>query len=63
LIGFAADESVNVFEATAAGRPLVEWAERAGLPGGDFVALAELSGRISVQFEDLGQRRLVVRAN
>ena len=42
LVGFAADEAVEVLEAAAAGRPLIERAHRARLPHGHFVALAEL---------------------
>ena len=62
LVRLAADEAVEVLEARA-GRPVVERAHRARLPHRDLVALAELRGRVAVQLQDLGQRRLVQRAD
>ena len=62
LIGFAADEPVEVFE-SGARWPLRERADRRDFPDRDFVALSELSGRVSVQFERLGQRRFVLRTH
>jgi hypothetical protein len=40
LVGFAAEESIEVFEAAATGRPLVEWPHRTGMPRRHLVALA-----------------------
>ena len=42
LVGLAADKAIEVFEATAAGRPGVERPYRARLPHRHLVALAEL---------------------
>ena len=50
-----------MLEPAAAGRPVVERAQRAGLPHRHLVALAELSGRVPVELERLGQRRAGVR--
>ena len=61
LVGFAADEAVEVLEAAAAGRPLVERPHRAGLPDRHFVALAELRRRVAIELERHGERRLVLR--
>ena len=61
LVGLAADEAVEVLEAAAAGRPLVEGPERAGLPHRHLVALAELRRRVAVELERHRQRRLVLR--
>ena len=61
LVGLAADEAVEIFEAAAAGRPLVERPDRARLPHRHFVALAELRRRVAVELQGLGERRRVVR--
>ena len=60
LVGLAADEAVEVLEAAAAGRPLVERPDRAGLPDRHLVALAELRRRVAVELERHRQRRLVL---
>ena len=60
LIGLAADETVEVFEAAAWGGPAVERADRAGLPNRHFMAFPELRGGVAVELEDLGNRRLVL---
>ena len=57
LVGLAADESVEVLEAAAAGRPGIERAGRARLPDRHFVALAELRGGVAVQLQRPRQRR------
>ena len=62
LVRLAADEAVEVLEARAR-RPVVEGAHRARLPHRDLVALAELRGRVPVQLQDLGERRLVEGAH
>ena len=62
LVRLAADEAVEVLEA-AAGRPVVERAQRARLPDRHLVALAELGGRVPVELEDLRQRSARVRAH
>ena len=54
LVGLATDKAVEMFE-TAAGRPLVERSHRAGLPRRHFVTLAELRGRVSIEFENFGK--------
>ena len=51
LVGFAADEAVEVLEAAAAGRPLIERAHRARLPDRHFMALAELRRRVAIELE------------
>src|SRR5450432_3110653 len=56
-----ADEPVEVFEPAAAGGPRVERTGRTGLPNRNFVALAELSSRISVQLQRLCKRGSRVR--
>ena len=61
LVGLAADEAVEVLEAAAAGGPLVERSHRAGLPHRHLVALAELRGRVAIELERHGERRLVLR--
>ena len=61
LVRLAADEPVEVLEAAAAGRPVVERPQRARLPHRHLVALAELRGRVPVELEDLRQRRARVR--
>ena len=61
LVGFAADETVEVLEAAAAGRPLIERTHRARLPDRHFVALAELRRRVAIELERHGQWRLVLR--
>ena len=60
LVGFAADEAVEVLEAAAAGRPLIERPHRAGFPDRHFMALAELRRRIAIELERHGERRLVL---
>ena len=57
LVGLAADEAVEVLEATAARRPRVERSHRARLVHRHLMALAELRRRVAVQLERLGQRR------
>ena len=52
LVRLAAEEAVEVLEAAAAGRPGVEGAHRARLPGRHLVALAELRGGVAVQAQD-----------
>jgi hypothetical protein len=49
LVRLAAEEAVEVLEASAAGRPRVEGTHRAGLPDRHLVALAELRRRVAVQ--------------
>ena len=61
LVGFAADEAIEVLEAAAAGRPLVERTHRAGFPDRHFMALAELRRRVAIELERHGERRLVLR--
>ena len=63
LVRLAADEAVEVLEAAAARRPVVERAHRARLPDRHLVALAELRGRVAVQLQHLGERRARVRAH
>src|SRR5687768_8591060 len=63
LARLAADESVEIFEPAAAGRPLVERPDRAGLPHRHFMAFAELGGVVAVQLERLGKRRRRVWEN
>ena len=60
LVVLAADEAVEVLEPAAAGRPRVERTRGARLPHRDFVALAELRGRVTIQLERERQRRLRV---
>ena len=59
LVGLAADEAVEVLE-TRAGGPLVERARRGDLPHRHLVAFAELRGRIAVELQGLGDRRLLL---
>ena len=61
LVVLAADESVEVLEPAAAGRPRIERADRGRLPRRHLVALAELGGRVPVELQRGGQRRLGVR--
>ena len=61
LVGLAADESVEVFESTSTGWPCIERAGRTGLPDRDFMTLAELSRRISVELERSREWRAGVR--
>ena len=61
LIGLAADEAVEVLEAAAARRPLIERPHRARLPDRHLVTFAELRGRVAIELEGHGQRRLVLR--
>ena len=63
LVGLAADEPIEVLEAAATRWPGVKRPERAGLPHGHLVALAELRGRVPVELQRLGQRRARVRAH
>ncbi len=60
LIRFAADETVEVFEART-GRPLMERSHRAHLPERDLVTFAELRRGVAVQLQDLGDRRFALR--
>ena len=60
LVILATDEAVEIFEATATGRPRGERSRRARLPNRNFVALAELRGRVTVQLEGQGERRFGV---
>jgi hypothetical protein len=62
LVGFTADETVEMLEPRAGG-PLVERADRGDLPGRHFVALAELGGRISVEHQRFGDGRFVLRSD
>ena len=59
LVGLATDEAVEVLEA-GSGRPLVERARGRHLPHGHLVALAELRGRIAVELQGFGDRRLLL---
>ena len=61
LVVLAADESVEVLEPATAGRPRGERPRRAGLPDRHLVALAELSGRVTIELQRQRQRRLGVR--
>src|SRR5271165_3195361 len=56
LVGLAADEAVEVFEAAATGRPSVERPVRTCLPDRHFVALAEMRGRVAVELKRSRQR-------
>ena len=62
LVGFGADETVEVLE-SAAERPLVQRAHRAGFPDRDLVAFAELGGAVSVEFQRLRERCCVGRSD
>ena len=62
LVGLAADEAVEVLEATAR-RPLGERPHRARLPDRDLVALAELRGGVPVHPQGVGQWCRGVRPN
>ena len=62
LVRLPADEAVEVLEAAAPGRPVLERSHRARLPHGHLVALAELGRRVAVELQRLGQRRRRVRA-
>ena len=57
LVGFTADESVEVLESAAAGRPGVERSDRARLPHRHLMALAELGGVVAVELERARDRR------
>ena len=61
LVRLAAEEAVEVLEAAAARRPVVERAHRARLPHRQLVALAELRGRVAVELQRLRERRARVR--
>jgi hypothetical protein len=63
LVGFAADEAVEVFESAAARWPLVEWSHGAGLPDRNFVTFAELRCGVTVELQYLGERCFVFRQN
>ena len=52
LVGLAAHESVEIFEAHA-GRPLVEWPRHAVLIGGRVMVLAEPRRGVAILLEDL----------
>ena len=56
LVGLAAEESIEVLEAAAAGRPGLERPDRAGLPDRDLVAFAELRRRVAVEPQHLRER-------
>jgi hypothetical protein len=62
LVVLAADEAIEVFEAAAAGRPVLERPHGAGLPDRHLVALAEHGGGIAVEFQGQGEGRLGVGA-
>ena len=62
-IRLAAEKAVEMLEPAAAGRPGVERPHGTGFPDGHLMALAELRGRIAVQFQGHGQRRGAVGAN
>ena len=59
LVGLAADEAVEVLEARSGG-PLVERAGGRDLPDRHLVTLAELGGRIAVELQGFGDRRLLL---
>ncbi len=59
LVGVAADEPVEVFEAHA-GRPLVKRPDLAGLEGRRVVVLAEPRGGVAVVQQDAADGRLVL---
>src|SRR5215213_6872890 len=63
LVGLAADEAVEVLEASAAGRPGIERTHRARLPDRYFVTLPELGRRVAVEQQRLRQRRAGVGAD
>ena len=62
LVRLPADEAVEVLEAAAAGRPVLERPHRARLPHRHLVALAELRRRVAVELQRLSQRCRRVRA-
>jgi hypothetical protein len=61
LIGFTADEAIEMIEAAAARRPGVKRSDWAALPHRYFMALAELRGGVAIQPQCLGQRGHAVR--
>ncbi len=61
LIGLATEESIEVLEAPAAGRPMIERSDRAGFPDWDFVALAELRCGIAIELQRFSESRAGVR--
>src|SRR6185369_1900412 len=61
LMSFSADEAIEVLETSTAGGPVIEGADRAALPDGNFMAFAELRGGIPIEFQRLSQRRAGVR--
>jgi hypothetical protein len=63
LVRLAADEAVEVLEASAAGGPGIEGAHRARLPDRHLVALTELGCRIAVEQQRLRERRAGIGAN
>ena len=62
LVGVAAHESVEVFEAHA-GRPLVEWSGLTALEGRCIVILTEPRGRVTVVRQDATDGGLVLGNN
>ncbi len=62
LVGLAADEAVEVLEAAAGARPVVERTHRARLPHRHLMALAELGGRVAIEPQCLRQCRARVGA-
>ena len=60
LVGVAADETIEVFEAHARG-PLVEGAGLTGSEGGDVMVLAEPRGGVTILQEDASNGRFVFR--
>ena len=60
LVVLAADESVEVLETAAAGRPRGKRPRRARLPHRHLVALAELRGRVAIQLQGERERRFGV---
>src|SRR5262245_51007158 len=60
LVGFAADEAVEVVEAPAR-RPVVEGPRLAGLVVGDVVVFAPPAGGVTVLVQKLGDRRAALR--
>ncbi len=63
LVGFSADESVEVLETASAARPVLERTDRTRLPHRNLVTLAELRGRVAVELEHLGEWRAGIRTD
>jgi hypothetical protein len=57
LVRLAAEETVEIFEPAAAGRPCVERPDRARLPYRHLVAFAELRRRVAVELQRPRERR------